>query len=222
MNVVSVVYGAGLTLALTARGGEVLLNPTSSAHGFASLALLDASLLGAYAFFSYSLSVGGSRAYNITWTKGDGSKGAEALRFGTDLVLAVLYVRLFLRAATVSESDGAAPRLEQYFVAYIAVFVAAAVVRRWRYGRLGVVVPQLIAAVGVTVLATVAGNCRATSTLDWCLELALLVGIGGYAVTNHLLSYRTANARGDAPERVPDSEPPRCHAAPPDGERMAG
>jgi hypothetical protein len=57
MNIVAVVYGVAITIALT-MSGDAILDPVSAAELIPSVALLAAVLLTAFSFYSYVLAIG--------------------------------------------------------------------------------------------------------------------------------------------------------------------
>ena len=67
MNVVAVIYGAALTLAISNRP-TLILRPVSAPNLIPSLALLAAGILTAVSFYGYVLWVGGDKPYKVTWT----------------------------------------------------------------------------------------------------------------------------------------------------------
>lgn len=99
MNVVAVIYGAALTLAISNRP-SLILRPVSAPNLIPSLALLAAGILTAVSFYGYVLWVGGDKPYEVTWTTKSNQTKAT-FRFFVDLVLATLYVHLLFTATQI-------------------------------------------------------------------------------------------------------------------------
>jgi hypothetical protein len=199
MNIVAVSYGVALTAALGNRP-DLLLHPVSTPHLILSLALLAAGLLTAFTFYTYVLSVGGDKPYDVTWTM-QSSKPMGILRFFADLVLASLYVHLLFAAVHVDTGPNTAPKLAGFVLAFIPVFAGAIVVRLFR-GR-GIHWVAVGAAGGTLLFWAFARHRIMTRDFDLLLEALLLVAILGYGVLNHLIPY-------EAWKRDPSaSAPPR-------------
>lgn len=200
MNIVAVIYGVALTAALSSRP-SLLLHPVTAPHFIPSLALLVAALLTAFAFFSYVISVGGDKPYNVTWTL-QSSKAKGILGFFADLVLASLYVHLLFAAVHVEAGPNMAPKLAGFLFAFIPVLVGAVVV--WWFRGLGnhrVAWGAIPIAFGLWAWA----HCTiATRGTDLSIEGVLLLAVLAYSVSNQWLAYRSwrTNPAKTGPPRV--------------------
>jgi hypothetical protein len=145
MNIVAVIYGAALTIAISRRP-SLILHPVSAPNLIPSLALLAAGLLTAVSFYGYVLSVGGDQPYDVTWTIGS-NKTRGTIRFFADLVLATLYVHLLLAATHVETGPNRAPKLTGFVLAFVLVFAVATVV----WGLRGILRWMAIGATGVAL-----------------------------------------------------------------------
>jgi hypothetical protein len=185
MNIVAVIYGVALTAALSSRP-DLLLHPVSTSHLIPSLALLSAGLLTAFTFYTYVLSVGGDKPYDVTWTM-QSSKPIGILRFFADLVLASLYVHLLFASVHIDTGPNTAPELAGFVFAFIPVFAGAIVVRLFRGRGFHWVA---LGAAGVALLFWLVAHHRTpTRDFDLLLEALLLVAVFVYGVLNHLLPY---------------------------------
>jgi len=132
MNIVAVVYGVAITIALSTHP-DTLLHPVSASELIPSLALLAAVLLAAFSFFSYVLAIGGSKPYDVAWTPQSPSvKWFAVIRFAVDLMLAGLYVHLLLAAVSIEAGPNSKPKLADFVFAFVLVFGGAVIVRRVR------------------------------------------------------------------------------------------
>jgi hypothetical protein len=199
MNVVAVIYGVALAVALSNRP-SLLLRPMTTANIIPSLALLAAGLLTAYAFYSYVLSVGGDRPYIVAWTL-KSSQWGGIFRFFTDLVLAVLYVHLLFAAVRIKAGRATAPSLDGLMFAFILVFLGAVLV--WWVRGLG---PHWVAIFATLIsigLWSWAYFGTATRDFDLFLEAVVLIALIGYGGVNHWVPYHAWHDNEAA------SEPPR-------------
>ena len=201
MNIVAVIYGVALTVAISDRP-SLILHPVSAPNLIPSLALLAAGLLTAFSFYGYVLSVGGDKPYEVTWTIGS-NKTKGIVRFFADLVLATLYVHLLFAATHVETGSNRAPKLTGFVFAFVLVFAAAVVV--WGLRRR---VPRIhwVAFVATVVAIVVwwwAHTSIATRSFDFVLVGVLLFVVILYGGLNHVIPYRVWRAHPGA------SGPPR-------------
>jgi len=185
MNIVAVVYGVALTAALI-NSPNLLLSPVTVPHQIPSLALLVAGLLTALTFYTYVLSAGGDKPYDVTWTM-QSSKPFGILRFFVDLILASLYVHLLFVAVHVTAGPNTAPKLAGFVFAFIPVFAGAVLVRLLR-GR-GLHLAALFAAVVAFLFWLWAHYHIATRDFDLLLEALLLIAVLVYGLLNHMIPY---------------------------------
>jgi len=185
MNIVAVVYGVALTASLIQRP-RILLDPVSAPDLVPGLALLTAGVLAAYSFFSYVLSIGANKPYDVTWTKSS-SKWYSIIRFATDLILASLYVHLLFTAVNIEAGPNMHPRLASFAFALILVFVGAAVVQLVRYVRVSFI--KIIAAAVSLVLWLTLRSTVETRHTDIALEIGLLIGALIYCGLTYWRSY---------------------------------
>lgn len=183
MNIVAVVYGVALTASLIQRPG-ILLHPLSAPNLLPGLALLTAGLLAAYSFFSYVLSIGANKPYDVTWTTSS-CKWYSIIRFATDLILASLYVHLLFAAVDIQNAH---PRLSGFVFAFILVFAGAAVVQLARYVRISFI--KLIAALVSLGIWLWLRTTVETRNADIAIEIGLLVGALIYCGLTYWRSYR--------------------------------
>jgi hypothetical protein len=186
MNIVAVIYGVALTAALSSRP-SVLLHPASAPYLIPSVALLTAGLLTAFSFYSYVLSIGGDKPYNVAWTI-DSGKGFGIIRFVADLVLASLYVHLLFAAVAVEAGQNKSPNLAGFVFAFTLVFAGAVVVRLMRRRQVSWI-GVIATVVSLGLWAWVRG-ISATRGTDLAVEVSLLVGVLLYGWLNHRLAYR--------------------------------
>ena len=185
MNIVAVVYGVALTTALISHQ-QVLLHPLSPTNLLPFMALSAAGILTAYSFYSYVLSIGGDKPYDVTWT--DTSKNWHGIsRFATDLGLAILYVRLLFAAANVEGGPRVAPKLAGFVFSFILVFVGAVVVRWVR--RHTVNRPGVIAALASLGLWAWMRSRSATRDIDRDVEVVIILSVIVYCWLNYLFIY---------------------------------
>jgi hypothetical protein len=185
MNIVAVVYGVALTAAISSRP-SLLLHPLIAPHRIPSLALLAAGLLTAFTFYSYVLSVGGDKPYDVIWSKAS-SKPESIFRFFADLILASLYVHLLFAAVNVDTRPSTAPKLAGFVLAFIPVLAGAVVVRRLRgLGYSPVAMVALVAAAGLYVWARLS---TATHGTDISIEVVLIVAVLVYGGVSHWYPY---------------------------------
>lgn len=185
MNIVAVVYGVALTASLIQRP-RILLHPVSAPNIVPGLALLTAGLLASYSFFSYVLSIGANKPYNVTWTTSD-SKWYSIIRFAADLLLASLYVHLLFAAVNIAAGLKAHPKLAGFVSSLFLVFVGAAVVQLARYCRVSFI--KLIAALVSLVLWLWLRTKVETRHADIALEVGLLIGALIYCGLTYWRSY---------------------------------
>lgn len=185
MNIVAVVYGVALTASLIQRP-RILLNPVSAPDLVPGLALLTAGLLAAYSFFSYVLSIGANKPYDVTWTTSS-SKWYSIIRFATDLILASLYVHLLFAAVNIEAGLNTHPKLTGFVFAFVLVFVGAAVVQLARYVRVSFI--KIIAALVSLGLWLWLRTTVETRHADIALEIGLLIGALIYCGLTYWRSY---------------------------------
>lgn len=185
INIVAVVYGVALTTSFIQRP-RILLNPVSAPNFVPGLALLTAGLLASYSFFSYVLSIGANKPYDVTWTNND-SKWYSIIRFATDLILASLYVHLLFTAVNVEAGLNTSPKLAGFVLAFVLVFAGAVVVQLTRYGRISLI--KLIAALVSLGLWLWLRTTAETRHADIALEFGLLIGALIYCVLTYWRSY---------------------------------
>lgn len=185
MNIVAVVYGVALTASLIQRP-TILLHPVSAPNIVPGLALLTAGLLASYSFFSYVLSIGANKPYDVTWTD-TSSKWYSIIRFATDLMLASLYVHLLFAAVNIEAGLNAHPKLAGFVFSFFLVFVGAAVVQLARYCRLSFI--KLIAALVSFGLWLWLRTKVETRHADIALEVGLLIGALTYCGLTYWRSY---------------------------------
>jgi hypothetical protein len=185
MNIVAVVYGVAITIALSMRP-NALLHPVSAAELIPSVALLAAVLLTAFSFYSYVLAIGGDKPYDVAWTP-DSSKWFGIIRFVVDLVLAGLYVHLLLTAVDIETGPNTKPKLADFVFAFVLVFAGAVMVRLVRRGQISGV--ALIATFVSGVLWFFLRHRIATRGTDLAVEVILLVGILFYGWLYQLFAY---------------------------------
>lgn len=173
MNIVAVVYGVAITIALS-TSPDILLHPGSAAELIRSVALLAAVLLAAFSFYSYVLSIGGDKPYNVSWTLASG-KWFAIIRFVVDLVLAGLYVHLLLAAVNIETGPNAKPKLAGFVFAFSLVFAGAVLVRFVRRKEMSWV--SLIAMLVSLGLSFLVRSLTATRGTDLAVEIGLLVGV---------------------------------------------
>jgi hypothetical protein len=185
MNIVAVVYGVALTASLIQRP-RILLNPVSAPDLVPGLALLTAGLLAAYSFYSYVLSIGANKPYDVTWTTSS-SKWYSIIRFATDLILASLYVHLLFAAVNIEAGLNTHPKLAGFVFAFFLVFVGAAVVQLARYVRVSFI--KIIAALVSLGLWLWLRTTIETRHADIALEIGLLIGALIYCGLTYWRSY---------------------------------
>ena len=185
MNIVAVVYGVALTAALIQRP-RILLKPVSAANLVPGLALLTAGLLASYSFFSYVLSIGANKPYDVTWTP-EASKWYSIIRFAVDLILASLYVHLLFTAVNIEDGLNAHPQLAGFAFALMLVFVGAALVQLARYCRISFI--KIAAALVSLVLWLWLRTTVETRHADIALEVLLLIGVLSYCGLTYWRSY---------------------------------
>jgi hypothetical protein len=185
MNIVAVVYGVALTVSLIQRP-RILLHPVSAPNLVPALALLTAGLLASYSFFSYVLSIGANKPYDVTWTRSS-SKWYSIIRFAADLILASLYVHLLFAAVNIETGLNAHPKLASFVFAFILVFVGAAAVQLARYVRVSFI--KLIAALVYLVVWLWLRTSVETRDADIALEVGLLIGALVYCGLTYWRSY---------------------------------
>jgi len=205
MNVVAVIYGVALTVAISSRP-SLILRPVSAPNLIPSLALLAAGLLTAISFYGYVLWVGGDKPYDVTWTKtSNQTKGT--FRFFMDLVLATLYVHLLFTATQIETGSNRAPKLTGFVFAFLLVFAAAILVYVLRHKGAWALSNVPWVAIGATCAATalgfVADKNTATRSFDFTLVCVLLFLVILYGVLNHVIPYKVWLHHHDA------SGPPR-------------
>jgi hypothetical protein len=197
MEIVAVVYGVAVTLALTLHS-QVLLHPSKSVNRLPALVLLAALILTCYAFFSYVLVIGGgAHVYRVGWTanKGWHEQLSDPVRFAADLVLAGLYVRLLLAATEVPVGPKTSPSFRDLFLSTGFVMLGVLGVRLLRYGFANLwpkllnryLPPILFAAVAFAFAALARGHD--THAWDDGFAWGLLLGAILYTVVNHALSF---------------------------------
>lgn len=210
MNVVAVIYGAALTLAISNRP-TLILHPASAPNLIPSLALLAAGILTAVSFYGYVLWVGGDKPYEITWTTKKNQTRAT-LRFFVDLVLATLYVHLLFTATQIETGPNRAPKLTGFVFAFFLVFAAAILVYALRHKEPWALNNVPWVAIGATCIAAllwgVASKNTATRSFDFKLVGALLFVVILYGVLNHVIPYRVwkCHPTASGPPRRPETE----------------
>jgi hypothetical protein len=193
MNIVAVVYGVAITIALS-MNPDALLHPVSAAELFPSLGLLAAVLLTAFSFYSYVLAIGGDKPYNIAWTCVS-AKWYGLIRFVVDLVLAGLYVHLLFTAVDIEAGPKTKPELAGFMFAFVLVFAGAVLVRLVRRGKLSMVALIAMVVSGLLWWFWVRGSV-ATRGTDLAVEVILLVGVLLYSGLYQWFAYREwKNAR---------------------------
>jgi hypothetical protein len=210
MNVVAVIYGAALTLAISNRP-SLILRPVSAPNLIPSLALLAAGILTAISFYGYVLWVGGDKPYDVTWTTNSNQTKAS-FRFFVDLVLATLYVHLLFTATQIETGSNRAPKLTGFVFAFLLVFAAAILVYGLRHK--GPWAPSNVpwVAIGATCIAAalwwVASKNTATRSFDFGLVGVLLFVVILYGGLNHVIPYRVWRSHSGAsgPPRRPETE----------------
>ena len=187
MNIVAVVYGVAMTIALSMRP-DAILHPVSAAELIPSLGLLAAVLLTAFSFYSYVLAIGGDKPYDVAWTPdSDSSKWFGIIRFVVDLVLAGLYVHLLLTAVDIETGPNTKPKLAGFVFAFPLVFAGAVIVRLVRRRKLSRVAG--IAAILSGGLWFWTRSRMPTRGTDLTIEVILLVGILVYGWLYQLFAY---------------------------------
>jgi hypothetical protein len=185
MNVVIVIYGAALTVALTKRP-RLLLHPAIAPNRIPSLALVAAGLLTVSAFYGYVLFVGGKKGYDINR---DGVSTPPAIiRFAVDLVLAILYVHLLFAAVQIGVGTKKPPDLDGLMLAFILVFLGAVVV--WASRGLGMHWVAIGGAVIATAICLWTTWRIPTRDFDFVIEGIVLAALIVYTILNHLISAR--------------------------------
>lgn len=209
MNVVAVIYGVALTVAISSRP-SLILRPVSAPNLIPSLALLAAGILTAISFYGYVLWVGGDKPYEVTWTiKSNQTKGT--FRFFVDLVLATLYVHLLFTATQIETGSNRAPKLTGFVFAFLLVFAAAILVYALRHKGAWALSTVPWVAIGATCIAAllwgVASKNTATRSFDFKLVGVLLFVVILYGVLNHVIPYRVWLHHKDAsgPPRRPET-----------------
>ena len=192
MNIVAVIYGVALTAALSSRPG-LLLHPLSRGHVIPSMALLAAGLLTAFAFYSYVLSVGGDKPYDVIWSR-ISSKPMGVVRFFADLILASFYVHLLFAAVNVYTKSNTVPKLAGFVLAFIYVLAGAVAVRLFR--KLGfnrVALGGLVIAGGLYLWARLSTATRGT---DISIEVVLVAAVLVYGGFSHWYPYHLWKYKG--------------------------
>lgn len=197
MNIVAVVYGVAITIALSVRP-DAILHPASAEELIPSVALLSAVLLAAFSFYSYVLAIGGDKPYDVAWTSdSNSSKWFGIIRFVVDLVLAGLYVHLLLAAVSIETGANTKPRLAGFVFAFVLVFAGAVVVRAVRRRQISWVAS--IATVVSLVLCFWVRSRIATRRTDLAVEVVLLVGVLLYGWLYQQFAYRDWRTRVGEP-----------------------
>jgi hypothetical protein len=191
MNIVAVVYGVALTASLIQRP-RILLHPVSAPNLVPALALLTAGLLASYSFFSYVLSIGANKPYDVTWTR-NSSKWYSIIRFAADLMLASLYVHLLFAAVRIETGLNSHPKLAGFVFAFVLVFVGAAAVQLARYARLSFI--KLVAALMSLLLWLWLRASVETRDADIAFEVGLLICALIYCGLTYWRSYHDWKTR---------------------------
>jgi hypothetical protein len=187
MNIVAVVYGVAITIALSMRS-DVILHPASAEELIPGMALLSAVLLTAFSFYSYVLAIGGDKPYDVAWPDdGNSSKWFGIIRFVVDLVQAGLYVHLLLTAVGIEAGANTKPRLGDFVFAFVLVFAGAVIVRVVRRRELSRV--AAIATVASLVLYLWTRSRIATRGTDLAVEVLLLFGVLIYGFLYQQFAY---------------------------------
>jgi hypothetical protein len=206
VGIVTVVYGVTLATALT-KNSDVLLHPLDPRHQLSALLLLSVAILSAYAFFTYVMTVSDSPwCYDVVWTKTN-AKPRGLLQFGSDLVLAVLYIRLLFDAATVSETGARTSHanLRSLFFSLTVLMFWVIVVRLLRYGAIWKIQRISLLPLGFAIAAFILGCCSgpmASRQRDLRLATILLVAVLIYVVINDKWSYGVARATAPTDEEA--------------------
>lgn len=187
MNIVAVVYGVAITIALTSSP-DAILHPASAGEIIPAVTLLSAVLLTAFSFYSYVLAIGGDKPYDVAWTRdARSSKWYGIIRFLVDLVLAGLYVHLLLTAVSIGPGADAKPELAGFVFAFVLVFAGAVMVRLVRRRQVSMV--ATIATVVSLVLYFWVRSRVATRGTDLAVDLALLAGVLLYGFLYQQFAY---------------------------------
>lgn len=202
MNIVAVVYGVALTAALTSHQ-EVLIHPLSTINILPFMALSAAGMLTAYSFYTYVLSIGGDSPYSITWSE-ESMALHGVFRFATDLMLAVICVRLLFSSADVQAGSKLAPRLTGFVFSFVLFFAGAVVVRAVR--RKAINWAGLVAAVVFLGFWDFVRTTTATRDFDLRVEAGVILGVVIYCGLNYRFIYcswiRTIAKQAAAPEQA--------------------
>jgi hypothetical protein len=186
MQIVTVVYGVSLTSAFT-KNSDLVLDPFHQ-NLIQFLCLVCAALLSCYGFFAYVLAVSSDYPYDVRWTVAS-AKASEALRFATDLVLAVLYVRMLLFAANLKPATANSHQgLSGFFYAIAMTMFWACIVRILRYKSLLRGIPSLLMA-AIAVLVACVSEKHQTRIADLVMLGVAIVFILAYIVVNDRLGW---------------------------------